>query len=117
MPLLMFLNVSTIFSITERCMPTSKLGKKISLDSKKGIGDLNDDDDDDYSKSFDFKYSNKRVVDCNKENNLHYVRYQHLGDRSIKIWQCGVCKCLFLYPAFILFLFNPFYFFCFYIEI
>lgn len=43
-------------------------------------------------KGFDFKYENNRMTECNKENNLHYVRYQRLGDRSIKIWQCGVCK-------------------------
>lgn len=64
--------------------------KRLKLEPKRNPNGLMDDEEE--YKGFDFKYQNKRMVDCNKENNLHYVRYQHLGDRSIKIWQCGVCK-------------------------
>ncbi|KAK6621758.1 hypothetical protein RUM44_001565 [Polyplax serrata] len=73
----------------EKFSSSMKQLKRLKLEPKRNSNGLIDEEED--YKGFDFKYQNKRMVDCNKENNLHYVRYQHLGDRSIKIWQCGVC--------------------------
>ncbi|KAL0277286.1 UNVERIFIED_CONTAM: hypothetical protein PYX00_004627 [Menopon gallinae] len=73
----------------EKFSPSIKQIKKLKLDRKRSMNTLNDEDDE--FKAFGFKYDSKGMIDCNKENNLHYVRYQNLGDRSIKIWQCGVC--------------------------